>query len=217
MSTRPLVMLDLFCGLGGASAAMRERGWHVIGVDSRAELEPDILADITSWRWDGGPVDLLWASPPCLEFARKDKRCWYPDAAEPSCALVAAALRIVMEVRPRWWLLENARGAKPYLAGVLGVPGVSCPPTYLWGRPPRSFAARLPASLPHKEHQSRRSDDPRAQRLNSDDRRRQLRAVIPRQVSKALADACEAEASPFDGEQLRLELPPLSRADGAQS
>lgn len=28
------VMLDLFCGLGGASAAMRERGWTVIALPS---------------------------------------------------------------------------------------------------------------------------------------------------------------------------------------
>lgn len=205
-AARRLVMLDLFCGLGGASAAMRDRRWQVVGVDNRAELAPDILADIEHWRWDGGPVDLLWASPPCLEFARKDKKCWYPDAPDPSCALVAAVLRIVMEVSPRWWLLENVRGAKPYLEGVLGLPAVSCPPTYLWGRPPRSFAARLPPVLPHKEHQSRRSDDPRAQRLKSNERRSQLRAVIPRLVSDALADACEAESARIHVEQLRLEL-----------
>ena len=199
-------MLDLFCGLGGASAAMRARGWNVIGVDNRPELEPDVLADIAAWRWPGGPVDLLWASPPCVEFARVDKRCWYPDAPEPSGALLATALRLVMEIRPRFWLVENVRGAKPYLESVLGAPAVSCPPMYLWGRPPRGFVQRLPGALPHKDHQSRRSADPRAQRLSSDDRRRQLRAVIPFAISAALAECCEAELSPRPREQLPLEL-----------
>ena len=211
-ASRPRVMLDLFCGLGGASSAMRARGWHVVGVDNRPELEPDILTDLAAWRWDGGPVDLLWASPPCTEFARADKRCWYPDAPAPSCALLATALRLVMEIRPRFWLVENVRGAKPYFESVLSPPAVSCPPMYLWGRPPRGFVQRLPGALPHKDHQSRRSDDPRAQRLSSDDRRRQLRAVIPSCVSEALALCCEAELSRTPSEQLRLDLTDAARA-----
>lgn len=35
-ATRPPVMLDLFAGLGGASAAMRARGWNVVTVLERA-------------------------------------------------------------------------------------------------------------------------------------------------------------------------------------
>lgn len=34
MSRRRLRMLDLFAGLGGASAAMCERGWDVVTVDA---------------------------------------------------------------------------------------------------------------------------------------------------------------------------------------
>ena len=124
-------MLDLFCGLRGASAAMLDRGWDVIGVDNRAELEPDVLADVRTYRYKGPAIDLVWASPPCVEFAKTDKRCWYPNAPEPSMELVNAALRIVCEVAPRWWLLENVRGARRWFASTLSAPILQCRRRYL--------------------------------------------------------------------------------------
>ncbi len=66
-----LTMLDLFAGLGGASAAMRERVWEVTTLDVEAGFEPDIVADIRVFHWEGGPMDLIWASPPCEEFSRE--------------------------------------------------------------------------------------------------------------------------------------------------
>ena len=58
-------MLDLFSGLGGASRAMRERGWDVITVDIEPEFNPSIIADISTYHYEGKlPVDLVWASPP---------------------------------------------------------------------------------------------------------------------------------------------------------
>jgi hypothetical protein len=196
---RQLVMLDLFAGLGGASAAMRARGWRVITVDLRPELEPAEVCDVRSFRWEGGPVDLLWASPPCVEFSKRGSRCFYPDAPEPSCELAAAALRLVMEIRPRFWLVENVRGALPYFNALFGVPAVSAPPLFLWGRPPPGLAAFLPKLGAYKEHASRRSEDPRAQRLNSNDRRALVRALVPYAVSEAVARCCEAaaEGRPF--------------------
>lgn len=191
------VMLDLFCGLGGASAAMRERGWTVIGVDSRAELEPDVIADVRTYEYSGPAVDLVWASPPCVEFAKTDKRCWYPDAPTPSMELVDAALRIIAQVQPGAWLLENVRGARPWFRAhvgpgglKLGAPVLQSPPLYLWGSPPPGLL--LPSlGRGHKEYQSRRSSDPRARRLKTDDRRRQLRAVVPYCISYAVARAVE--------------------------
>ncbi len=187
-----LRMLDLFAGLGGASQAMRERGWSVVTIDDRAELETEVVTDIRAYSYSGPAIDLLWASPPCTEFAKDDKRCWYPDAERPSCELLAHTLRLICEVRPRWWLIENVRGARSWFEPVLGAPVLQSPPLYLWGRPPAGLLLpRLPA---FKENLSRRSSDPRLQRMNSDDRRRQLRAVVPYEVSYALAGACEAAA-----------------------
>lgn len=187
-----LRMLDLFAGAGGASAAMRDRGWDVVAVDNRPELEPTILADISTWRYSGPPVDLLWASPPCTEFAKDDKRCWYPLAKPPSLNLLAAALRLVCEVGPRWWLIENVRGARRWFEPVLGPPVLQAPPLYLWGRPPPGLL--LPKLSAFKENISRRSSDPRLLRLSSDARRSQLRAIVPYEVSYAVAAACERAA-----------------------
>lgn len=191
-----LRMLDLFCGLGGASAAMRERGWDVVGVDSEQLLDPDVTADLSSWSYSGPAVDLVWASPPCVEFAKTDKKCWYPDAPPPSMALVDAALRIIAEVKPRWFLIENVRGARPWFlkaGGLLGPPVLQSPPLYLWGCPPPGLL--LPSHAGDKGAaglwNSRRSSDPRAVRLRSDHRRRQLRAVVPYQISYSVATACE--------------------------
>lgn len=188
-----LRMLDLFCGLGGASAAMRERGWDVIGVDIEAKLQPDVFADLLTWSYEGAAVDLVWASPPCVEFAKTDKRCWYPNAPAPSMALVDAALRIIAEVKPRWFLIENVRGARPWFlkhGGLLGPPVLQSPPLYLWGCPPPGLLLPSPGAG-HKEYQSRRSSDPRAAALRTDHRRRQLRAVVPYQISYSVATACE--------------------------
>lgn len=188
-----LRMLDLFAGIGGASAAMCERDWDVITIDSRPELEPTVVADINTWRYSGPPVDLLWASPPCAEFAKDDKRCWYPQAEPPNLNLLAAALRLVCEVRPKWWLIENVRGARRWFEPVLGAPVLQAPPLYLWGRPPPGLL--LPQLRAFKEHVSRRSSDRRLLRMTSDDRRRQLRAVVPWEISYAVATACERAAS----------------------
>ena len=38
-----MLMLDLCSGLGGASKAMKERGWDVITVDVNPEFSPDVL------------------------------------------------------------------------------------------------------------------------------------------------------------------------------
>jgi len=43
--------LDLFAGRGSATAAMRDRGWRVIRVDNDPVMEPDVLADIATWRY----------------------------------------------------------------------------------------------------------------------------------------------------------------------
>lgn len=64
--THALRMLDLFAGLGGASRAMRERGWDVARVDNADDLPVEHRADICTWQppSDLTGIDLLWASPP---------------------------------------------------------------------------------------------------------------------------------------------------------
>jgi site-specific DNA-cytosine methylase len=102
-------MLDLFSGLGGASASMRERGWEVTTLDYLPEFKPDIVADIRDFSWEGGPLDLIWASPPCEEFSREFMP-WCKTGVEPSMELVEAAYRVIQAAAPRFWVIENTRG-----------------------------------------------------------------------------------------------------------
>jgi hypothetical protein len=130
----PPLMLDLFAGTGGASRAFRAAGWEVVTVDNDPQHGTDAVADLTAWSWAGRRPELVWASPPCQEFSRTAMpwtRAKHPPA--PSLALVEAALRIVRECRPRYWVLENVRGAVPYLAPLLGAPRVVAGPFHLWG------------------------------------------------------------------------------------
>ena len=128
----PLLMLDLFSGLGGASQAMKNRGWHVITVDINPDFQPDIVADVRDWHWHGQRPDLLWASPPCNEFAREFMP-WSSTGRDPDRSLVQATLRIVAEAWPRYWILENVRGAVSWIYPLLGSPRTIIGAFYLWG------------------------------------------------------------------------------------
>ena len=56
-----MLMLDLFSGLGGASKAMKERGWEVITVDNNPKFNPDICIDIREYHYSGPtPCTRVW-------------------------------------------------------------------------------------------------------------------------------------------------------------
>jgi hypothetical protein len=166
-------MLDLFAGLGGASAAMSARGWEVVTVDNEPKFDCTHTADLTRWHYAGPPVDLVWASPPCTEFSRESMP-WCRTGAVPSLDLVNAARRIIAEVKPTWWVVENVRGARKHVSPSLGEPQIYGP-FFLWGTFP-TFRCRVRG---FKE------------RLSSTARAR--RAKVPYALSLALAVACETQ------------------------
>ena len=88
---RPL-LLDLFCGAGGAGMGYHRAGFDVIGVD----IEPQPHYPFTFIQGDAmnPPVNLagfdaIHASPPCQQFSHMSK-CrpgladTYPDLVEPT-------------------------------------------------------------------------------------------------------------------------------------
>lgn len=92
MSTRPL-LLDLFCGAGGASKGYDDAGFEVVGVD--IEPQPNypyefIQADaIDSVDRLGRNFDVIHASPPCHAYStvtgrnRRNRRT-YVDLVNPT-------------------------------------------------------------------------------------------------------------------------------------
>lgn len=177
----PLLMLDLCCGLKGASAAMSARGWDVVTVDIEPRFSPTVVADLRSWSWNGRRPDLVWASPVCTEFSRESMP-WCRTGKAPDMSLVEACVRIVRECEPRFWLLENVQGAIRWFRPLLGEPRYRLRPIFLWGEGPVTFQ---PPSVRiwKKQHTGARSD---------------LKSMIPWHLS-AIA---EPRATPADqGEQ----------------
>ena len=184
---RPMIMLDLFSGLGGASQVMRERGWKVVSVDVNPDVSPDILADIRDFEWRGPRPDLVWASPPCVEFSRESMP-WTRTGRKPDLSLVLATLRVVSETRPRFWVLENVRGAVRWLQPILGAPRTIVFPFHLWGFFP-DLGQIDTSGWRNKESLSSASPAERAK--------------IPRELSAAVAIACESQIElPLPGNQL---------------
>lgn len=172
-------MVDLYAGLGGASAAMRERGWRVVGVDLDAKYRPDIVADVRKLPLRAGlRPDLVWASPPCEEFA-KDSMPWFKDTPPPSLELVGAAMRAIEWLQPRWWVIENVRGSHRWIRLLLGPHRARYGPVYLWGDFPLFLLGQRPAAW--KERLSSKQDA--------------LRAAIPFEISEGLALAVEGTAA----------------------
>jgi DNA (cytosine-5)-methyltransferase 1 len=107
--TRPL-LLDLFCGAGGAAMGYHRAGFDVVGVD----IEPQphypfefVQADALTFPLDG--FDAIHASPPCQAYSWSARR-WDIERAD-----------LVMPTRARLrgvpYVIENVVGA-PLLFGL---------------------------------------------------------------------------------------------------
>ncbi len=88
------VLLDAFCGAGGATRGYQLAGFYVVGVDNKPQphycgdefYQGDALDYIAQ---HGSEFDAIHASPPCQAYsrvsgrARKAGRKSYPDLVEP--------------------------------------------------------------------------------------------------------------------------------------
>lgn len=168
------VMLDLFSGLGGASSAFKKAGWTVFTVDINPSFGCDFVVDILTWHFPLSIyVDLVWASPPCTEFSRYIQRGIYKDEPLPSMDLYNASLRIISELQPKYYVIENVRGAVPFFG-----PGFrSYGSFYLWG------------NFPDLAVNSSRFGFTKSHVTAGHKRRAAERGKIPEKLSQALLDA----------------------------
>ena len=104
--------------------AFEELGWEVTSLDIDPKANPTVCADICSWeplpKFAPGHFDMIWVSPVCTEYSRVLTR--RPRRLEEGDRLVQRALRIINDLQPRFWALENpATGLlklRPFMAGL---------------------------------------------------------------------------------------------------
>lgn len=164
--------VDLCCGLGGASAAWKSRGWSVLTVDNDPRFGANVTADVRTYHYSGPRPLLMWASPPCTEFSRESMP-WCRTGRIPDLSIVEGCIRVIQETDPVFWVIENVRGATRWLRPLLGKPRSIHGPFYLWGNYPK-FTCSV---KPFKE------------RLSS--RESAKRAKVPFSLSERMAVACE--------------------------
>lgn len=189
---RPLtrVAIELFCGYATVSAALRARGWTVLGVDIDPLVRPDVRADCTALplRANLRP-DFVWASPPCTEFARWSliRKNWYRGqaAADPEAGMVTvrAALDAIDRWAPAYWLMENVQGLHEY--GAAGPAKYRWGPYYLWGFLPNLV---FPSAQPKK---------PNRGWGQTPHERMRFRSRTPVRLAAAVADALDQESLPL--------------------
>lgn len=142
---RQLWMVDLCCGLKGASAPARDRGWRVTTLDILEWLRPDVVGLIEELPFKRGCApDLLWVSPECTTYTRV-RLPWFPDR-EPDITLMAAAVAAVELLAPRGWVIENVPAAITWCAPFLGAPAAKVHAHAFWS----DLFALLPRVRPHK-------------------------------------------------------------------
>ncbi len=118
------VAVDLFCGAGGMSLGFERAGFDVaLGVDrdgyhvaahernfphgvSMCRSVSELTADDVFAAVGGRAVDVVFGGPPCQGFSHMGHR----DSLDPRNTLVNEFVRVVREVRPKAFAMENVPG-----------------------------------------------------------------------------------------------------------
>jgi len=119
--------IDLFCGAGGLSLGFEQSGFKVIAaidsnpinVSTYSKNFPSataICADIFELTGEDirrrcgllrqQEIDVVFGGPPCQGFSTIGKR----DISDPRNALIFEFFRLVAELRPRYFVMENVAG-----------------------------------------------------------------------------------------------------------
>ena len=136
-----MIVLDLYCGLGGWAVGFLEAGHRVIGydiVDFSKEypgwfVKADLL-DYTNFPC----ADVIVASPPCTDFSKAAfLQTWksvqrFPPDIETGKKLFNRVYEIVDLVKPKYYIIENVRGAQKFM----GKARMHIGSRYFWGNFP---------------------------------------------------------------------------------
>jgi len=201
---KTLKLLDICCGMGGWSIGFYRAGFDCTGVDTLDIAYPYRLvqADVRTWHPDQD-YDIVTASPPCTEFSSLTRLAIARGQRGPrdipaGVEIVKGCIRIIEEVKPRFWILENVHGSEEHIIPLLGNPKIKRGPWRLWGDFPSFILPECPKSMKktggeiggERYHREQACHD----KLNSvfafNPLRSWFRSKIPIPLSVPLAKAC---------------------------
>lgn len=178
---RNLTMFDLGCGLGGASAAMRDRGWKVFRIDREHDVRADRYCDLRSLLTLPRGLDLIWCSSSCSQFTiqwlgfgtcvRKRKT--------PDLSVELHIKQLLEESAPRFWVFENVSASRPWLTPIFGPVRCFTGGHVYWTNLPLLVAPQI-------------SDkQERSAKLGYNRKRHLVRSLIPYEMSLTVAKTVE--------------------------
>lgn len=188
-------ILDIYSGLGGASEAFALAGWEVHRLENNVLLR-DVphteQVDVMTWPFHDIPpgyYDVIWASPPCLEFstayaAPRSVAARSGTEYNYDLTLLRRAIEIIKALQPTYYVIENVSGASKIFSDELGVnaPRQIVGPFFLWGCFPY---LSMNANWSHAK-----SDN---DTWSTDPLRANKRGMIPLELSKALLNSVTAQ------------------------
>lgn len=108
-------MIELFSGTGRMAEAFKAQQFETFTVD--IEYEADLKADIKDVHAKMLPQEpfVIWASPPCTTFSVASvghhwKGHVASDKALEGLRILSDTLKLIMQLRPAYWFIENPRG-----------------------------------------------------------------------------------------------------------
>ena len=197
--------LDLCAGLGGFSEAfLRSPHWEIMRIDNNPLLSEvpnmhmidilefrDILSDMIQRGYQPDKIELIVASPPCLEFsmgfhapravASREGRL---KDYEPNMDILQAVKDIIQMLNPRYYIIENVKGAVRYFKPFVGQYSQRIGAYFFWGKFPtlKVDGSRIPNKSELDTH-------------NQDPLRANRRGHIPFEISNALKLGIEQQTT----------------------
>lgn len=133
-------MLDLFCGTKSMAQAFEAAGYEVYTVDWDKSFNPTLCADIGALTAEdiiklcGGRPDVIHASPDYTTYSiaaishhrRKDPETGNLDPvseyAKKCDEVDQNVLKLIAELKPKYWFIENPRGGMRKMEWMQGLP-----------------------------------------------------------------------------------------------
>lgn len=209
-------VLELFAGTRSIGKAFEERGHEVFSVEwDKSFKDIDLYADIGSLTWEDivalchGFPDVIWASPDCTTFSvagiyrhrrlNSETGNLEPisDYAQFCDAVDQNVLKLIEDLRPKYWFIENPVGAMRKMYWMQGLPRYTVTycqygesrmkPTDIWTNHPNpSFKPRC------KNGDSCHERAPRGSRTGTQGlKSSKERSMIPKALCEHIVNICE--------------------------